>query len=343
MTKNFVMSNENFRHSGGAGRICYVWGMKALRFHSFGSPDVLADVLRIEEIDKPAPGPGETLVQVQAAGINPSDIANVAGKFKATTLPRVPGRDFAGIAVSGPLNGKTVWGSVPGFGIVRDGAHAEYVAVPEQALSVAPGNLSPEQAAAAGVPFTTAWGALMIAAQLQAGETVLITGAAGSAGRAATQISLWKGARVIGGTLNGVAVPGLPLVVDTTIDMPERVFALTAGKGADVVFDTVGGSVFEPALRSLGHGGRQVAITSPKEPRVSLNLVDFYHNESKLIGFDSYAFSYREVAGILDQLRGGFESGALTPPQLRIVPFEDAVDAYKTSAGTKTVLTFSPA
>jgi len=310
--------------------------MKALRFHSFGSPDVLA----IEEIGKPTPGPGETLVQVQAAGINPSDISNVAGKFKATTLPRVPGRDFAGIALGGPWNGRTVWGSVPGFGIARDGSHAEYAVVPDEALSIAPPNLLPQQAAAVGVPFTTAWGALMIAAELQPGEAVLITGAAGSVGRAATQIALWKGARVIGGTLNGAAVPGLPLVVDTANDMPTHVFALTEGKGADIVFDTVGGSVFEPSLKSLGRGGRQVAISSPKEPRVSLNLIDFYHNESRLIGFDSYAFSYREAAGILDQLRTGFESGALIAPQVKTVDFENAIDAYKASAGTKTVLTF---
>ena len=73
---------------------------------------------------------------------------------------------------------------------------------------------------------------------------------------------------------------------------------------------------------------------------MSLNLIDFYHNESRLIGFDSYAFSYREAAGILDQLRTGFESGALIAPQVKTVDFENAIDAYKASAGTKTVLTF---
>src|SRR5580658_4240035 len=108
--------------------------MKALRFHSFGSPDVL----KIEEIGKPVPAPGEVLIQVKAAGINPSDVSNVAGRFKATTLPRVPGRDFAGVVIStSRLAGRSVWGSVPGFGIKRDGSSAEYVVVPEEALSVA--------------------------------------------------------------------------------------------------------------------------------------------------------------------------------------------------------------
>src|SRR5579862_4956089 len=120
--------------------------MKALRFHNFGLPDVLA----IEDMEKPVPAAREVLIQVKAAGINPSDVSNVAGRLKATTLPRVPGRDFAGIALNGTLTGCHVWGSVPGFGVARDGSHAEYAIAPEEALSVAPANLSAEQAAAVG-------------------------------------------------------------------------------------------------------------------------------------------------------------------------------------------------
>src|ERR1700685_2316246 len=98
--------------------------MKALRFAEFGPPSVL----RIEEVAIPEPGVGEALVQVKAAAINPSDIGNVAGRFKKTTLPRTPGRDFAGIAVRGTnQEGAEVWGSSAKLGIVRDGSHAEYV------------------------------------------------------------------------------------------------------------------------------------------------------------------------------------------------------------------------
>src|SRR5580693_5297014 len=101
--------------------------MKALRFAEFGPPSVL----RIEEVSIPEPGQGEALVRVTAAGINPSDIGNVAGRFKKTTLPRTPGRDFAGIAVKGVVQeGSEVWGSSPVLGILRDGSHAEYVVVP---------------------------------------------------------------------------------------------------------------------------------------------------------------------------------------------------------------------
>ncbi len=185
--------------------------MKALRFHSFGSPEVLA----IEEMAQPVPGEGEVLVQIRAAGLNPSDVVNVGGRFPATTLPRVPGRDFAGVAAPG---GEAVWGSVPGFGITRDGSHAEYAVAPKDAISIAPKNLTAEQAAAVGVPYTTAWGALMRSAQLRAGETVLIIGAAGAVGQAATQIANWKGARVLGATRGGP-------VVDTTGDMRAQVLA----------------------------------------------------------------------------------------------------------------------
>jgi NADPH:quinone reductase-like Zn-dependent oxidoreductase len=141
--------------------------MKALRFRKFGPPSVLA----IEEVPRPEPHGGEALVQVQAAAINPSDVKNVSGYFPATTLPRTPGRDFAGIVVTGKkYEGQEVWGSGPGLGTTRDGAQAEYVVVSEEAVSPKPRTLSFEQAAAIGVPFITAWCALVETAQLDAGR-----------------------------------------------------------------------------------------------------------------------------------------------------------------------------
>jgi NADPH:quinone reductase len=167
--------------------------MKALRFHKFGPPSVLA----IEEVLRPEPHDGEALIQVQAAAINPSDLKNVSGNFPATTLPRTPGRDFAGIVVTGKkYEGEEVWGSGPGLGTTRDGAQAEYVVVSEEAVSPKPHNLSFEQAAAIGVPFITEWCAVVDAAQLDAGEPILIIGATGAVGRAATQIAFWRKARV---------------------------------------------------------------------------------------------------------------------------------------------------
>jgi NADPH:quinone reductase len=299
--------------------------MRALRFAKFGSPKVL----RIEEVAIPEPREGEALVHVRAAAINPSDIADVAGRFKNTTLPRTPGRDFAGVVVKGKHEGEEVWGSAPKLGIERDGSHAEYVVVPAEILSLRPKSLSIAQAAAIGVPYITAWASLVSAAQLQAGETVLIVGAAGAAGQAAVQIANRKRAHVIGADITSDAIAGAQSVVDTrSEDLRERVLELTAGRGVDVVFDTVGGPMFEPALRSLNRAGRQVAISSSGESRVSFNLIDFYHNSSRLLGVDSYGLTGPQVGEISAELRRGFETGALKPPAIEIVPFEKAVNAY---------------
>jgi hypothetical protein len=144
-----------------------------------------------------------------------------------------------------------------------------------------------------------------------------------------TQIANWKQARVIGAARTSDPISGIESVVNTEAeDLRERVMELTGGKGVDVVFDTVGGPLFEPALRSLGIGGRQVAISSAGGARVSFSLVDFYHNLSRLIGVDSYGLTPRQVAEIEDELRPGFETGVLKPPPIEIVPFEKALDAY---------------
>jgi NADPH:quinone reductase len=151
--------------------------MKSLRFAEFGPPSVL----RIQEVPIPELGEGEALVHVKAAAINPSDIDNVSGYFKKTTLPRMPGRDFAGIvAMATRHEGEEVWGSSPWLGIVHDGSHAEYVVVSEETLSLKPKSLSMAQAAAIGVPYITDWASPVNAAQIKAGETILIVGAAGA-------------------------------------------------------------------------------------------------------------------------------------------------------------------
>ncbi|MFY9803535.1 MAG: zinc-binding alcohol dehydrogenase family protein [Candidatus Acidiferrales bacterium] len=316
--------------------------MRALRFREFGAPAVL----RIEEVAIPEPVAGEALVRVQAAAINPSDYKNVGGHFKGTTLPRTPGRDFAGIVVKGEgREGEEVWGSAPKLGVVRDGSHAEYVVVPVETLSVKPKMLSMAQAAAIGVPFITAWACLVNAARIQAGETILIVGAGGAVGQAGTQIAGWKQARVIGADRSSRTLAGTEAVINTTTeDIRERVMELTAGKGVDAVLDAVGGPLFEPALRSLAFGGRQVAITTTGEPRVSFNLVDFYHNFSRLLGVDSQGLTPRQVGEIAEELRPGFETGALQPPPIESVPFEKAVEAYTRvatgQANVKLVLVF---
>jgi NADPH2:quinone reductase len=298
--------------------------MKALRFNAYGQPDVL----RLEEIETPVPAAGEVLVKVVAAAINPSDVKNVAGLFSAS-LPRTPGRDFAGTVVSaGAWQGREVWGSGAGFGVVRDGAQREYLCLPEAWLSAKPANLTLAQAATVGVPFVTAWAALMRAGTLQPGETLLVTGSSGAVGRAAIQIAKWQGARVI-----GVGNPAQRSQADLLLDArsPDWLAAAraaTEGRGADIVFDIVGGPLFETALQALRQGGRQIAIASAGSRRVEFDLLDFYHQQLQLIGVDTMKLTGPEIAAILDALRPGFEAGVLTPATHQGWSPERAAEAY---------------
>ena len=298
--------------------------MTALSFASYGPPTVLSLVER----DVPVPKSGEALIRVKAASINPSDIRIVEGVFHAP-LPRTPGRDYAGTVVAGDAPvGQDVWGSGPRFGINRDGAHAQYVVVSADWLSAKPAGLSMEQAASVGVPFITAWSALVTQGRIQAGETILIIGAAGAVGRAATQIAHWKGAKVIPAIRAKGAVPAG--TIDTqTQDIPRAVRDLTGGAGADLVLDGVGGALFEPALTSLREGGRHLVIVSKGTRRVSFDLADFYHNKSHLIGVDSLGLTGPEIATVMDRLRPGFEVGALRPFEVTTWPLARAIEAYE--------------
>src|ERR1700675_1668290 len=169
--------------------------MRAIRFEAFGEPSVL------ELVEVAAPSVSETtaLVRVMAASGNTRDVKNVAGAMKQTTLPRIPGRDLAGVVEAGPTEwiGAAVWGTGGDMGFTRDGTHVEMIAVPVASLRRKPDILSFDQAASVGVNYMAAWCGLE-AAHLKAGETVLLIGAGGGVGGAAAQIAQHLGARVIG-------------------------------------------------------------------------------------------------------------------------------------------------
>lgn len=123
--------------------------MRAIGFEAFGDPSVL----EVVEMAAPASGESTAVVRMVAASINPSDVENVAGAMKHTTLPRIPGRDFAGVVEAGPAKwiGAEVWGTGGDAGFTRDGTHAELIAVPVASLRRKPDTLSFDQAAAVGV------------------------------------------------------------------------------------------------------------------------------------------------------------------------------------------------
>jgi NADPH:quinone reductase-like Zn-dependent oxidoreductase len=313
--------------------------MRALKFYQTGS----LDDLHVEEVSVPIPAAGEVLVEVKAAAINPSDVKNVQGKMHETTVPRIPGRDFAGMIVKGPdeLLGRSVFGSGGNLGFGRDGSHAQYLTIPITAVLPLPSNLSFEQAAGIGVAYITAWGALVNAAQIQAGETALIIGTTGAVGSAAARIAHKAGARVIGTARKASDIPAANVVpVDDwidleAVDLATGARALTNGRGADIVFDVVGGAMFEQCLAALAWRGRQVAISSSPEPRVSFNLVDFYHNESRLLGVDSLKLSFEETAEILCRLTPGIEAGTFPPPAVETFPLEEGLRLYQDIAESR--------
>ena len=150
--------------------------MKALQIDHFG---LLSD-LKIRDVpDAPLP-PGSVRIAVEAAGVNPSDAGVALGRFQHATLPRILGRDFAGRVLEGPpeLMDLPVWGSGGGeLVFTRDGSHAQHLILPSSAAVQRPSHLTSEQAAVAGVPFVTAWSALVELGLFTAGESVVISGA----------------------------------------------------------------------------------------------------------------------------------------------------------------------
>jgi NADPH2:quinone reductase len=313
--------------------------MKALRFKRFGKPDALF----VEDVPPPAPAADMAIVQVRAASINPSDVKNVAGRMHQTTLPRTPGRDYAGVVIDGPdewLDAE-VWGS-GNAGFTYDGTHAEQMVVPVTSLRRKPWNLSHEQAAAVGVNFITAWCAIVEAAQVNPGDTVAIIGL-GGVGGAAAQIARRIGGRVIGVTRGAQANPHVDAVIDSDGDVAAQLRALTGG-GASVVFDTVGGSMFEKAVKLLALRGRLVEIAATDRRQVSFDLADFYHNESRLFGVDTLKRHLDAAAVILEGLRSGFEDGSYRAPDIaRAYSLSDAVAAYRdVEAGTNGRVVLTP-
>lgn len=295
--------------------------MKALQIERFGPP---AEVLKLVELDDSPAGVDDIRVRVEAAGINPSDVGNVNGRFPVTTLPRIVGRDFAGTVVGGPdhLLGLPVWGSGGDIGFTRDGSHAEFINIPAAAVSRRPRNLSAEEAAAVGIPFLTACSALDLA-RLQPGEWVIVSGAAGAVGSAAVDLAHAREAQVIAlvkddddnKQLDGSKVSAV--AHSSRNDLETVVREATGGKGADVALNGIGASVFPAFLGSLAAGGRMVVYSVAFGGReTTLDLFGLYRRSHQLLGLDTVAVGVVEGARIMSELTPLFESGKLAKPRI---------------------------
>ncbi|WP_335941320.1 quinone oxidoreductase family protein [Streptomyces sp. PTD5-9] len=309
--------------------------MRALRFSRFGDPDVL----RLTDVPDPvARHHCEAVVAVRAASVNPSDLKNVAGRMEGTTLPRTPGRDFAGVVVDGPSDwiGAEVWGTGGDIGFTRDGSHAELLTIPTTALARKPERLSFEEAAVVGVNFVVGWLGAVETAKLTAWESIAVFGVSGGVGGAVAQIARALGARVIGvdrvepapSSPAAAALDAFVALGDPQ-DVGAGVVRHTAGRGADVVYDAVGGVTTPAALASLAHGGRLVVISSVGTRTVEIDLLDLYHNETRILGCDSRRLDATRSSTRLGLLRPFFEQGRFLPlPVAARYGLTDGKDAY---------------
>ncbi|MDX1448003.1 MAG: NADPH:quinone oxidoreductase family protein [Acidimicrobiia bacterium] len=251
--------------------------MRALLCTKLGPPSLLS----VAEVDDPVPGPGEVVVDVEAAGLNFPDTLIIEGKYQfKPDLPFSPGGEAAGTvsAVGEGVDRVSVGDRV--IALEAYGAFAERWKVPASAVAPIPPGLSVVQAAAFGLTYGTSYYALKDRVRLAADETLLVLGAAGGVGSAAIELAKTMGARVIAAAstpekLEWASDLGADEMIDySTTDLREAIKELTAGRGVDVVYDPVGGEFTEPALRSTAWNGRLavVGFAAGDIPSVPLNL-----------------------------------------------------------------------
>ncbi len=289
-----------------------------------------------------ARGLNDILIEVRAAAVNPSDVKAAIGLMPYAVFPRTPGRDYAGVVIDGPAGtvGRDVFGSSGDLGIRRDGTHASHLVVEADAVVEKPAGISWEEAAGIGVPFVTAMEGFRRAGVPKAGETVLVMGVNGKVGQAAVQIATWQGARVIGVVRKAESYEGhsnapVEVIDASATDVAARVRELTAGKGADIVFNTVGDPYFQAAHKSLGLRGRQILIAAI-DRIVQFNILEFYRGQHTYVGIDTLGLSSTATGAVLRDLGPGFAGGHLKPFPIKtgaIYSLERAKEAYVAVAG----------
>ncbi len=303
----------------------------------------VAAVAPVVETHALSRGDNDVLIEVKAAAVNPSDVKAATGLMPYAVFPRTSGRDYAGVVIDGPpgLIGREVFGSSGDLGIRRDGTHATHLVVEADAAVDKPAGISWDEAAGIGVPFVTAMEGLRRAGLPKPGETVLVMGVNGKVGQAAVQIASWRGARVIGVVRRSEPYEGhsnapVEVIDASAIDVAAQVRELTGGKGADIVYNTVGDPYFQAAHQSLALRGRQILIAAV-DRIVQFNILEFYRGQHTYVGIDTLAFSSVATGEVLRELAPGFASGHLKPFPIKpsaIYPLEQAKAAFVAVAGS---------
>lgn len=304
--------------------------MKAIRVSHFGPPEVM----RLEEIADPTAGPGQVVVRLLAAGVNPVDAyVRTGGYGTPPALPYTPGLDGAGLVEA---VGKGVTRLQPGQRVylvmAPSGTYAAKTACPAEHVFALPESVSYAEGAALGVPYSTAYRALFQRAQALPGETVLIHGASGGVGLAAVQLARAAGLTVIG---TAGSERGLALIRDHGVHHPlnhrdpghtDAAIALTGGRGVDLVLEMLANVNLAADLTLLGPRGRVVVIGS-RGP-IAIDPRETMKRDAAILGMRLFNATTADIASIQAALAAGLEQGTLHPVVSAEMPLSEAPTAH---------------
>jgi NADPH2:quinone reductase len=293
--------------------------MKAILCKAWGLPDTLA----VEDLPDLLPAPGQVVIDVKAAGVNFPDVLIIQNKYQfKPELPFTPGSELSGVVRA---VGEGVSNAKPGdkvIAFIGHGAFAQQVAAPANAVMPMPPGMDFDTAAAITLTYGTSHHAVVDRAQLKAGETMLVLGAAGGVGLAAIEIGKALGARVIAAASSDEKLEicnqhGADATINySSGDLREAIKAATDGKGPDVIYDPVGGIYAEPAFRSIAWRGRYLVVgfANGEIPKLPLNLMLL--KGASLVGVFWGEFAKREPKSNLAamrQLMGWLAEGKIRP------------------------------
>jgi NADPH2:quinone reductase len=315
--------------------------MRALVCSELGTAESLA----IQDVDEPRPGPGEVLIEVHAASLNFPDTLVIGGKYQhQPELPFIPGSEAAGVVVQ---LGEGVENVRPGDRVMTagmTGAFAEKLCRPATDLTLMPDSMPFETGAGFLVTYGTSYFALKQRAALQAGETLLVLGAAGGVGLAAVDLGKAMGATIIAAAsteekLDLACRSGASLRINYSHQpLKESVKSLTGGRGADVVYDPVGGDLSEQALRATAWDGRflVVGFAAGSIPKIPLNLPLLKNNA--IVGVMYGPWAQRDPEGKqqnISELLELYSSGRLCPLVTQLFELEQFREAFDTLTGRR--------
>ena len=305
--------------------------MKAIRVREFGGPEVL----RLEDVPELRPGPGEIVVRVKAAGVNPVDAYIRSGTYaRKPTLPYTPGMDAAGVVESvGEGVARVAAGDRVYLAGTLSGTYAEQALCSASQVHPLAQAVSFAQGAAVNIPYVTAYRALFQLARAVPGESVLVHGASGGVGIAAVQLARAAGMQVFGsaGTAKGRELAGREgahhVLDHSAPDYLERLRALTGGRGVDVILEMLANVNLGKDLQILATGGRVALIGS--RGTVEINPRDAMGRDAAILGMSVWNIPEREMSGIHAALVAGLENGTLRPVVGQELPLAEAPRAHQ--------------